>query len=348
MYLNSISTYRGIAILLIVSAHCYSISGIHIDTTLEKVFANLIAGSTIHFIFISGFLFHHIFYQKLKTDNFFYGKVKRLLIPYTILSILPIIIKIQSEPEFWNDYLPVNGGGIVPDYIISGFLYYITGAHLVAYWYIPFALCLFLMYPIHIKFIEIKPRNQLIILGVCYMIAILIHRPVNNLAILQSVMYFTPAYLLGILCSINKTFIYAKLKGKEFLFLAAALFLAIVQAFLGRHNNYQKLPFVYDGIDLILLQKSLLCIFFMVFLYRYERSRNRFIFLLASTSFGIYFIHAYVLYTLTLLKSEFEYKISYNWPAYFLIWSIIVISSMLLALLMKKIFPKYAIYITGY
>ena len=348
MYLNSINTYRGIAILFIVSAHCYSISGIQLDNTLERVFANLMAGSTIHFIFISGFLFHHIFYRKQKTNSFFYAKVKRLLVPYSILSIGPILIKLQTKPEFWNAYLPLTGGGIVHDYIIPSFLYYITGAHLVAYWYIPFALCLFLMYPLHVKFIELKLSNQLIIVGVCYIIAILIHRPVNNLAILQSVFYFTPAYLLGILCSMNKTSIYAKLKGKEFIFFWAALVLAIVQALLGRYNNYQKLPFIYDGIDLVLLQKSVLCIFFMVFLYRYEGSRNRFIVLLASTSFGIYFIHSYVLYILTLLKTEFEVKINYNWPAYFLIWGTIVICSMLLALLMKKLFPKYAVYITGY
>lgn len=348
MYLNSINTYRGVAILLIVLAHCYSISGVKIDSTLEKVFANLIAGSTIHFIFISGFLFHHIFYKKLKTNSFYYGKVKRLLIPYTVLSVVPILIKVQSEPEYWNAYLTTAGEGVVYEFIFPSLLYYITGAHLVAYWYIPFALCLFLMYPLHIRFIETKLRNQLIIIGVCFMIAILIHRPINNLAILQSVFYFTPAYLLGILCSMNKTLIYTQLRGKEFLFLVGALALALVQALLGRHSNYHKLPFIYDGIDLILLQKSLLCIFFMVFLYQFERSRNRFIVLLASTSFGIYFIHSYVLYTLTLLKSEFEVDISYNWPAYFLIWGIIVISSMLLALLMKKLFPKYAVYITGY
>lgn len=349
MYLNSINTYRGIAILLIVLAHCYSISGVQIDTAIERVFANLIAGSTIHFIFISGFLFHHIFYRKLKTDSFFKSKVKRLLIPYTVLSVVPILIKIKSEPKYWNAYLPlVEEGGVVYDYILPALLYYITGAHLVAYWYIPFAICLFLMYPLHIKFIEAKLKNQLIVVGVCFMVAILIHRPVNNLAILQSVFYFTPAYLLGILCSMNKALIYSRLCGKEFLFLATALVLAIVQALLGRHSNYQKLPFVYDGIDLILLQKSFLCIFFMVFLYQYEHSKNTFIILLASTSFGIYFIHSYVLYALTFLKSEFEVKVGYNWPAYFLVWGIIVISSILLALIMKKLFPKYAVYITGY
>ncbi len=334
--------------MLIVLAHCYSISGVKIDTTLEAVFANLISGSTIHFVFISGFLFHHIFYQKQKTNTFFLGKVKRLLIPYTILSIVPIILKIKSKPEFWNAYLPPTGDGIMHEYVFPSLLYYISGAHLIAYWYIPFAFCLFLMYPIHIKFIETKLRNQLIVLGVLYVIALLIHRPADDLALLQSVVYFTPAYLFGILCSINKTFIYTKLEGKEFLFLGAAVALAVLQALIGQHYNHYKLAFVYEGIDLILLQKSILCIFFMVFLNRYEHSRNKFLSLFAATSFAIYFIHGYVLYALTLLKAEFEIKIIYNWPAYFLIWSLLIISSMLLALFIKKLFPKYAVYITGY
>lgn len=348
MYLNSINLYRGVSILLIVSAHCYSISGIQIDTTLEAVFANLTAGSTIHFIFISGFLFHHIFYQKQKTNTFFIIKLKRLLIPYTVLSIAPIFFKIRSEPEFWSTYFPLNGDGILNEYIIPSLLYYITGAHLVAYWYIPFAVLLFLMYPIHIKFIETNPKTQVICLGVIYVIALFIHRPVDELNVLQSLVYFTPPYLLGIFCSINKGFIYTKLNGKGFLFLAAVLAIAIIQALLGRYDNYQKPAFVYDGIDLILLQKSLFCIFFMIFLHRYEYSKNKVISLLASTSFAIYFIHGYILQSLTLLKSKFEITITYSWVSYFLIWGILIIFSIFLALALKKLSPKYSKYITGF
>ncbi len=348
MYLNSINIYRSIAILLIVSAHCDSISDLQIDTTSEAIFANLTAGSTIHFIFISGFLFHHVFYRKKKTNTFYFGKVKRLLIPYTILSIVPIFLKIKFEPEFWNTYFILEENGILYDYIIPSFLYYVTGAHLVSYWYIPFAMCLFIMYPLHIKFIEAKPKTQFMIIGLLYVIAVLIHRPLGRLNILQSIAYFTPPYLLGILCSINKSFIYNKLKGKEFLFLATAVALAVIQVLFGRYNNYSKPAFVYDGIDLILIQKSVLCIFFVIFLHRFEHSKNRFIVLLASTSFAIFFIHGYVLHALTLLKSEFEIQIVHTWLYYFSTWGILVTLSLLLAISLKKILPKYSKYIIGY
>jgi peptidoglycan/LPS O-acetylase OafA/YrhL len=348
MYLNSINIYRGIAILLIVSAHCYSISEIKIDTTAEAVFANLTAGSTIHFIFISGFLFHHIFYRKEKIRIFFLGKIKRLLIPYTVLSILPIILKLKTEPEFWNTYFNLNGNGLFNDYIIPAILYYLTGAHLVAYWYIPFAICLFLMYPFHVKFIETKSRNQFIIITFLYIVALFVHRPFDELNVVQSVVYFTPPYLLGILCSINKDFIYLKLRNNEFVLFALVLALAVFQAFLGRHDNYQKEAFVFDGIDLILLQKSFFCIFFMVFLKRFEHVKNKFLTLLASTSFAIYFLHGYVLQVLTLLKRQFEFMIQYNWAVYFSIWAILIMSCILLALFLKTLSPKFSQYISGY
>ena len=234
------------------------------------------------------------------------------------------------------------------NYIIPSILYYVTGAHLVSYWYIPFAMCLFIMYPFHIKFIEAKPRNQFIIIGVLYAIALLVHRPVARLNILQSLLYFTPPYLLGMLCSINKTNIYRKLKGKEYLFIITAVALASIQALLGRHNNYSKPLFTYDGIDLILLQKSILCIFFLIFLQRYEHTKNRFLKLLASTSFAIFFLHGYVLQVLIHLKVALEIEIVYPWVYYFLTWGILVVVSVLLALLLKRLFPKYSQYITGY
>ncbi|MDO6515928.1 acyltransferase family protein [Zobellia uliginosa] len=348
MYLNSINIYRGISILLIVSAHCYSISEIKIDTFPEALFANLTAGSTINFIFISGFLFHHVFYLREKTRRFLTQKLRRLLIPYTILSIVPIFLKLQLEPNFWGQYFPLGPDGFVNGYLIPTILYYITGAHLVAYWYIPFAVCLFIMYPIHIKFIELKPIYQLSILFLLFVIALLIHRPVDELNVLQSVVYFTPPYLLGILCSQNKTLIYKSLKNKELLLLAVVLSIAALQASLGRYDNYQKHAFEYDGIDLILLQKSILCVFFMLFLHRFENTQNKLLSILASTSFAIYFLHGYVLQLFTVLKAKFQIPIPHPWATYFLVWTALIFGSMFLALLLKKIMPKYARYITGY
>lgn len=164
MYLNSINSYRAIAIFMIVSAHCYSISEVTIDSFPEALFANMTAGSTFYFIFISGFLFHHIFVLKNKIPNFFTGKLKKLLIPYTILSIVPIILKLWFEPNFWSSHINFIESSLLVSTTFQIILYYFTGAHLVAYWYIPFAVCLFALYPLHVKFINLTLKKQLLIL----------------------------------------------------------------------------------------------------------------------------------------------------------------------------------------
>jgi len=72
-HLQSLVYFRGIAIVLIVAGHCYSISGWHIGTTGDRFLANLISGSTTLFVFISGFLFHHVFYPKFQYGKFMEG-----------------------------------------------------------------------------------------------------------------------------------------------------------------------------------------------------------------------------------------------------------------------------------
>lgn len=58
MFLTSFSYYRGIAIVLIVIGHCYGLSGWTFASYPERVLANILTGSSVLFVFISGFLFH--------------------------------------------------------------------------------------------------------------------------------------------------------------------------------------------------------------------------------------------------------------------------------------------------
>ena len=86
----------------------------------------------------------------------------------------------------------------------------------------------------------------------------------------------------------------------------------------------------------------------MVFLHQFEQSKNKTLTTLASTSFGIYFIHGYVLQLLILTKYKLEITMTYPWITYFIIWGILIILSIVFVKLLKKMFPKYSKYITGY
>ena len=73
-FINSINHYRAIAIIIIVAAHSFTIAEIKFDAISTNIFRNLLAGGTMNFVFISGFLFHIIFYKKYRFDKFFNGK----------------------------------------------------------------------------------------------------------------------------------------------------------------------------------------------------------------------------------------------------------------------------------
>ncbi|MBM9532269.1 hypothetical protein JWG42_19115, partial [Desulfoprunum benzoelyticum] len=159
--------------------------------------------------------------------------------------MLALILK-EPFPEFY-----FGPGDSFYDRILRPiFLYYWYGGVMV-YWYIPFIMAMFIISPIFISFIKISTRYKIYILIALSLVSIFMHRPVNNWSIVQSVIYFSPVYMFGILCSMERDYIYEKFKGKDIYILACAIFLAVVQAvFFDACGNLQKDPFEFNWIDL--------------------------------------------------------------------------------------------------
>ena len=350
MYLNSFTILRAIAIVLIVASHCDIFSNIHPTNFIHRLIINTTAGGTIVFVFISGFLYHHIFYLKSRTNIFFKKRVKRLVIPYLVLSIIPIFYKIHYQPNFWVKFISSEKSGVFYDYIYPIILFLFSGEHLVAYWYIPFAMLLFLCYPLHTSFIKTNNKIQIAIIILSLSIALIIQRPLPlSLQLIQSLIYFTPAYLIGIYCSKNKDKLFHFFKNKEYLLLIPFLIILFVQTYLGVEGNSEKSLFSYSGLDTIFPQKIFLSIFLMIYLHRFENQSNNFISLLANTSFAIYFLHGYILRLLYIIKEQLKIEqFSYPIITFFLSTSTLIIISILLALLAKRIFKGNSAYITGY
>jgi peptidoglycan/LPS O-acetylase OafA/YrhL len=297
MFINSFNYFRGIAIVFIVAAHCYEISGWWINTFPEKVFCALITGGTALFVFISGFLFHHVFYKKFNYKNFIAKKFKNVYSPYLILSSVPLVLYVfvwRSGP--FGEYFFNLHGNFYLEYIRPFFLYLWTGGTLTAYWYITFIMVVFLASPVFVKFIQLPRSIQVFGILATLAVAMVIHRPVFNFSVFQSVFYYLPVYLFGIFSSMNRNFIYTRLAGKEIHLFIPILILAIAQvAFFNNWGNFHKPPFVITVPDINIVQKMIMCIFFMVVLQRLE---NRHVYLLnetASASFAIFFIHPIVL-----------------------------------------------------
>ena len=337
MYLNSFNYFRAMACVLIVATHTLPKTGLVINSVYELTIANIIFGGTILFVFISGFMFHHIFYKKFDYQSFISQKFVKLIIPYTFIGILAIPYKIYTKNPLYDGYFLPTGTGIYDEIFLPAVKYYFSGMQVSTHWFIPFIFLTFLLSPLHIYFIKLNKYFQLFLIFVLSIVSIYIHRPTLNLNVLQNLIYFTPVYLLGIFCSINKLSIYEKLRNKEYLLLIIVVFVATIQSVSGVLGSYHKDMMPNGLLDLMFIQKVFMCLFFMVFLHRFENVKIQSLEILASSSFTIFLIHP-ILISATI---GIFYKLTGNrlgidsWTIFFIYTFIIICSCVLISKFIK-------------
>lgn len=348
MFLNSLNHFRAIAITLIVAGHSFYTVDASFNTLPERALCNLVTGGTSLFVFISGFLFHFIFYKKYKFKKFMSGKFKKVLLPYTLLSLIPIAFLVSQQDPHYSTFDPV-GTGFTNVYLIPALKYYLTGRFMTAYWYIPFAMMLFLMSPLHVAFVKLRFKTQMLITFLLFVVALFLHRPVDDILIVQALVYFMPVYLFGIVCSEKRELIYSKLRNKEIYLLIFVIAVAFFQAWTNdQAGGYNKAPMDYQGIDLMLIQKVALCLFFMVWLHRFEHINSKYINILASASFAVFFTHGFFMSLTNSIFRVLNIDIDSPWLWYPFVTIGIIFSCLALALLVKKLLPDYSRYIIGY
>lgn len=290
MFMNSLQYFRGVAILAIVAGHVYV--G---DLSAElPTITNLIAGSTALFVFISGYLFQYLITENFSYFSYLNTKLKFVITPYLICS-LPAIIYIAVRGNFHPLLGDVDA--------VTGSIYNLfTGRHVTAYWYIPFAVLLFLCAPAAVYFARLKNSWQLIILAILSLISLLSHRPIGGMNPFHALIFYMPIYLFGIYCAVEPKRI-QKLKNYNLIFLLSAVLLAYYQGEVTGHlGSYHKALFQYSGIDLMYLQKVCVLLFIMTSLHYVDKKRIMLLEFFVKVSFPIYFIHGYVIVLLDKLS----------------------------------------------
>lgn len=351
MHLRSFEYFRAVTIVLIVVGHCYGISGWNIQSFGDRVLANLVSGGTSLFVFISGFLFHHVFYPKFEYKTFVKKKFMNVYVPYLILAFVPVCMSLYMRMPYVEYYFGPED--TIYDQIIRPALLYYWHGGVLAYWYIPFIMAMFLISPVFIWFIRQSTRNKIYMVVATSLIALFVHRPVNNWSVIQSIIYFSPVYMFGILCSMEKEWIYKNLKSKDVYLFFAVVFFALLQAYLTQTSgNLQKTLFSFNGIDVSFIQKILLCVFFMIFLHRFENKDFPLLKQLAASSFAIYFLHGWFIYIIWLFKDFVVPKELYT--PYLglhllpLIATVVISLSYVTARRVKKAFPNKSRMIIGW
>lgn len=348
MYLYYVEKYRVFALFIVVTGHVLYGMGIDPEGRIEKVIFNLFSGGTFFFVFISGFLFSYLNQSYFNYSKFLKKKLAYLLMPYLVLGIAPILFYIlHADPRFGGYFLP-SGDNIFERYIWPSIKYVVTGRFMMAYWYIPFILIMFLLAPLHLRFAKMSSRSQVAIIVVFGVISLLVHRPIWLINTFHSVLYYTSVYLLGIYVAVHQDVVARKLKPHTRSLILAGLFIAILQADLGSLGNYFKALFEYRALDLQYMQKLMLCLgFFSFFYWRANNTSSPLIRFLASVSFAVYFIHPFLLLWIGPFVRAFDLPAWQLWLLFPVCTFIIFGASIEVTRLIKHVFGTRSRYAVG-
>ena len=334
---------RGLAIALIVLGHSIFLAQPAFPLLLE----NLLRGGTGLFVFISGFFFHRVFFARFNYKTFITKKASALLIPFLAISLFALFIRAFG---WWQDGLDWQQNLLNVWYTIS------NGYVLYPHWYIPFILLTFLCSSLHLVYIRASLPAKIVVLIIFSIIATFMHRPESNSNFLQSLVYFTPYYLLGILISQYEQ----SLRPWHWPMLTLGLLVvaatALAQTYLWVHiGNYHTAAFHYEGWDLQFIQTLFGCVAMLALCHHISwpwlQQHLRW---LAELSFPIFFIHPLLtialenIATLEILKPFFPVpNVSTSLLVFTLVFLVQFYGSAGIAVLIRAAFKKNSRFIVG-
>ena len=273
---------RALAIMLIVLGHSVYNSEKGFPILLES----LVRGGTAVFVFISGFFLHAVFAKNFELQSFLVKKLKNVYIPFLVVSIIGLAFRIFG----WGviEGLPLTKIELNIFYTVRNF--YVLYPH----WYIPFIMVVFILSPFYLGFLRLPVWRQLFMLFMFSLLAVFLHRPHGNASVVQSILYYTPFYLLGMLYSQHR--LWFEQKHQQILVIAitlvaGAMYLqTYVWVWVG---NYHKSFFGFRGVDLQFIQKVGLCFVLLAICQILARREKTYLWLkeAGDLSFAIFFLH---------------------------------------------------------
>lgn len=194
--INSITKLQSIGILLIVIIHGMPHrSNLHDPVTVEWIRRFIPSFAMPLFVFLSGYLFimtnlnRNIVYSK-----FVLAKLKRLIVPYLMLSTVGYIIKLAMPQHALRSITPGITG------FIRNLLYPWTNP-IILFWFIPTLFLIFLIAPLFKKIVSLGNITiALAVLVVLYFLNVYVPIKVSFMNI-TGVLFYILYFYLGILVS---------------------------------------------------------------------------------------------------------------------------------------------------
>lgn len=287
---HSIENFRGLAILFVMASHLMTLRDLG---PLGDAWYFFVGDATSWFVFVSGYLFCHTEFRRFDFRTYLAKKLRFVLAPYLVFAFLAIGVGVyHARPELlglsWPAYVVwslVVGGSVVPPL-----------------WFVPMITGFFLLSPLCIRLA--RGRGLLLATAVALLFSLGSGRPVANLNPLLALAHFAGFYLLGMAVASRSGQIGTVLQGARGAWVAAAGLAVFLWAGV-EYGGYEASPQGFaQGLGHLnhmqLGKLGLLAAFYVVFDKLYNQE-NRCLGYLAKISFGLFFVHGFVVLALSLV-----------------------------------------------
>lgn len=332
-FLWNLHYFRAFAIINIVLIHVLYIPNEQdINLGLQvalKLRDSIFDGSTIYFVFISGFLFHRL-NQKLNIKVFYKKKLLNIVVPYLVIStIFFTVLYITGEMKLFS-FMDL------PYLLITGKVQF----HL---WYIPFIVIIFIISPL---FLKINSKTYAYIFPLLLVIPMFGTRTgITNT--LWQFMFFVPIFLVGMISSIYYLKTIQVSNRYTLSMIIVALTSTILLCFLDFDGRIMDVISPRTG--LIYIQKIIICFLLISYIPNVKNKKLLFFEKMANYSFAIYFTHIFLHgVLLRFFFKPFLYTIDssiFSFLSVFIYGLLFLIINLFLIWVAKKILGKYSKYI---
>lgn len=343
-YLNYIHLFRGFAILIIVGIHCRISFRWPEDSIFKDIFITLLDNGTVLFVFIAGFLFQYL-KGKFEYTSYLKRKAKYVVLPYIIVSIPAIIIDLYSAvPPVWMPESLTDQSKIIQAlYMLA------TGKHLGPFWFIPMIVIFYVISPLLLKLD--RPFFYKYIFPALFIAGLFTYRFGFFSNTLDSFIHYLPVYIFGMGAARYRKGI-INLKTSWAVLLSAiyciiAMFEVINVIDIPKLSSFEEARTApYLAFNFSKLKVSLLCIILLRGFYVLNRD-NAILKVLGDYSFGIYFVHLYVITACEMAMAQIQPDFKLG-PFTFLFYTMLVtVLSIIAVIVVKKVLPKYSRLLIG-
>lgn len=335
---QDVHNFRAFAILGVIGAHALQNFEWGEASMTFVILDSLFNQSTIWFAFIAGYLFQYLG-RNFNTRSYYSKKLKHVIVPYVFCSLPALVASMtfheQNMPQgFYDSSLATQG-----------LLFLVTGQHLAPFWYIPMIAIIFVLAPLLFA-MDRKPVSYLCLLGLLPLSAVLgrdgllIHTPLTGYYTqLSTALYLISPYILGMAVSHYYREIMSLVRRHWYVLLpiSAAFYVAEVTHY--RETTYYMFLFKVTSAPLILY-----------FIDRRFGVTQRLIDAIATLSFGLFFLHGYILSGTKIVVAWITNSngiFEANILSYFTYGAIVTLGSLACVTLVKRVTGRHSKLLIG-